>query len=265
MSGIDGKTSRPGMRLTIIGCSGSFPGPQSPASCYLLQAHHEGRTWSVVLDLGSGALGPLQQYVDPTTLDAVVLSHLHADHFLDLCGLYVMQRYHPHGFQRPVPVWGPADTPLRVGLAYYGHAGTEVSEFAFTPVVDGSRFQVGPFAFTALRVNHPVEAYGYRIECGGRVLAFTGDTDACDALSVLAADADLMLADTAFIDGRDNERNIHMTGSRVAQAALDAGGVQRIMLTHMPAWNDPQVCRAQASAVWPGPVEIAVHGLVVDL
>lgn len=60
MSGIDGKTSRPGMRLTIIGCSGSFPGPQSPASCYLLQAHHEGRTWSVVLDLGSGALGPLQ-------------------------------------------------------------------------------------------------------------------------------------------------------------------------------------------------------------
>ena len=265
MSGIDGKTSRPGMRLTIIGCSGSFPGPQSPASCYLLQAHHEGRTWSVVLDLGSGALGPLQQYVDPTTLDAVVLSHLHADHFLDLCGLYVMQRYHPHGFQRPVPVWGPADTPLRVGLAYYGHAGTEVSEFAFTPVVDGSRFRIGPFAFTARRVNHPVEAYGYRIECGGRVLAFTGDTDACDALSVLAADADLMLADTAFIDGRDNERNIHMTGSRVAQAALDAGGVQRIMLTHMPAWNDPQVCRAQAAAVWPGPVEIATPGLVVDL
>ena len=155
MSGIDGKTSRPGMRLTIIGCSGSFPGPQSPASCYLLQAHHEGRTWSVVLDLGSGALGPLQQYVDPTTLDAVVLSHLHADHFLDLCGLYVMQRYHPHGFQRPVPVWGPMDTPVRVGLAYYGHAGTEVSEFAFTPVVDGSRNRNGPSAFPARRVNQP--------------------------------------------------------------------------------------------------------------
>jgi ribonuclease BN (tRNA processing enzyme) len=83
----------PRMRVTIVGCSGSFPGPQSPASCYLVQAEHEGRTWSMVLDLGSGALGPLQRYLDPTTLDAVVLSHLHADHFLDLCGLYVMQRY----------------------------------------------------------------------------------------------------------------------------------------------------------------------------
>jgi ribonuclease BN (tRNA processing enzyme) len=74
-----------------------------------------------------------------------------------------------------------------------------------------------------------------------------------------------MLADTAFVDGRDDERNIHMTGSRVAQAALDAGGVKRIMLTHMPSWNDPEVCRAQAAAVWPGPVEIATPGLVVDL
>lgn len=253
------------MRVTVVGCSGSFPGPESPASCYLVQAEHEGRTWSIVLDLGSGALGPLQRYVDPTTVDAVVLSHLHADHFLDLCGLYVMQRYHPRGFQRPVPVWGPADTPQRVGLAYYGHVGTAVSEFEFTPVHDGSTFEVGPFTFTARRVNHPVEAYGYRVECGGRVLVFSGDSDACDALTELAADADVLLADTAFVDGRDDERNIHMTGSRVAQVALAAGGVNRIVLTHLPAWNDPEVCRAQAAAVWPGAVDIASPGLVLYL
>ena len=253
------------MRVTIVGCSGSFPGPESPASCYLLQAEHSGRTWSVVLDLGSGALGPLQRHVDPTMLDAVVLSHLHADHFLDLCGLYVMQRYHPRGFRRPVPVWGPADTPRRVGLAYYGHVGTEVSEFEFTPVMDRSSFQIGPFTVTARRVNHPVEAYGYRVECAGRVLTFSGDTDVCEALTELAADADLLLADTAFVEGRDDERNIHMTGARVAQVALAAGGVKRIMLTHLPAWNDPEVCRAQAAAVWPGEVEVARPGLVLHL
>ncbi len=264
MSGVS-PASGAGFQLTVVGCSGSFPGPESPASCYLLQAAHEGRTWSIVLDLGSGALGPLQRYVDPTTLDAVVLSHLHADHFLDLCGLYVMQRYHPGGFHRPVPVWGPAATPARVGLAYYGHTGTEVSEFTFSPVQDSSVFRIGPFSFRARRVNHPIEAYGYRVEAGGKVLAFSGDTDRCEALSDLAAGADVLLADTAFVDGRDQERDIHMTGSRVAQAALDAGGVQRIVLTHMPSWNDPEVCRAQAAAVWPGPVEIATPGLVLEL
>ncbi|HRW17412.1 MAG TPA: MBL fold metallo-hydrolase [Dermatophilaceae bacterium] len=255
----------PGPRLTVVGCSGSFPGPESAASCYLLQAEHEGRTWSVVLDLGSGSLGPLQRYLDPRTLDAVVLSHLHADHFLDLCGLYVMQKYQPGGLRRPIPVHGPADTPQRVGLAYYGQPTEAVPEFDFAAVTDGRRFRIGPFGFLARRVNHPVEAYGYRVECAGRVVTFTGDTDACEALTPLMTGADLVLADTAFVDGRDDVRDIHMSGTRVAQAALAAGGVRRLMLTHIPAWNDREVCRAQAAAVWPGEVEVATAGLVTEV
>jgi hypothetical protein len=83
------------MRLTVVGCSGSVPSVDSPASCYLVEADDGQRPWRVLLDLGSGALGPLQQHVDPTRLDAVLLSHLHADHCLDLCGLYVMLKYAP--------------------------------------------------------------------------------------------------------------------------------------------------------------------------
>ena len=84
------------MRLTVVGCSGSYPGPESPASCYLVEADDaDGRTWRILLDLGSGALGALQRYADPLGIDAVFLSHLHADHCLDLCGYYVLRRYHP--------------------------------------------------------------------------------------------------------------------------------------------------------------------------
>ena len=86
------------VRLTVIGCSGSYPGPDSPASCYLLEAEHDdgtARTWRVLLDLGSGALGALQRYVDPLAIDAVLLSHLHADHCLDLCGYYVHAQVPP--------------------------------------------------------------------------------------------------------------------------------------------------------------------------
>ena len=62
------------MQLTIVGCSGSYPGPDSPASCYLVQAEHEGRTWNILMDLGNGALGALHRYVDPLSIDAVLLS-----------------------------------------------------------------------------------------------------------------------------------------------------------------------------------------------
>jgi ribonuclease BN (tRNA processing enzyme) len=249
------------MKLTVVGCAGSFPGPASPASCYLLEAEHDGRPWRIVVDLGSGALGTLQRYTDPLALDAVVLTHLHADHYLDLNGLYVMHRYRP-GPSRPPPirVAGPAGTAQRLSLAYYGRVVSMAKHFRFETVSDGKPLCVGPFSITPSRMNHPVEAYGYRVRADGQVVALTGDTDTCPALVSLMAGADLVLADSAFVDGRDPERDIHLTGSRAAAAAVEAGGVKRLMLTHIPSWNDPEVCRAQAAAVWPGDVEVARAG-----
>jgi ribonuclease BN (tRNA processing enzyme) len=255
------------MRLTVVGCSGSLPGPSSPASCYLVQAEHESRTWNLLLDLGNGALGALQRHIDPMAIDAIVLSHLHADHCLDLCGLYVMQKHHPTTAARHrIPVYGPCRTGERLARAYDltppdGMDG----EFDFRQLADGGAVRIGPFTVTPHRVDHPVEAYGFRVEAHGKVLAYTGDTDTCDALKPLCHNATLVLSDSAFIDGRDGARGIHLSGSRAAQAAIDAGGVQRLMLTHLPPWNDPAVCRAQAAAVWPGDVELAEADAVHDL
>ncbi|MBD3782502.1 MAG: ASCH domain-containing protein [Micrococcales bacterium] len=255
------------MRVTVVGCSGSFPGPESAASCYLVEAEHEGRTWRILLDLGSGALGPLQRYADPASLDAVLLSHLHPDHCADLLGLYVLRRYRPDG---PLPaklaVHGPGVAAERLSLMYHGlEPGGMHGEYAFAPVTDREAFSVGPFRVTPFEVEHPVEAYGYRVEAEGTVLAFTGDTDDCPNLDPLLAGADLALLDSAFVDGRDHARGIHLSGSRAATAARRAGGVGRLVLTHVPAWNDRELCRAQAAAVWDGPVEVAAAGEVYQV
>lgn len=250
------------MNVTVVGCSGSFAGPDSPASSYLVRAEHEGRTWSVVLDLGNGALGALQRHIAPPSIDALLLSHLHADHCVDACGLYVMLKYIPGGAGRgPVPVHGPRGTADHLARAYGDVDPGELTRFfRFGVLVDRQPLTVGPFTITPIRVRHPVETYGFRVEAGGRVLAYTGDTDACDALTPLLTGAHLALTDCAFVDGRDAARGIHLSGSRAAAAAVAAGGVQRLMLTHLPAWNDPEVCRAQAQGVWPGTVELAEPG-----
>lgn len=257
------------MRVTVIGCSGSFAGPTSPASSYLVQADDaDGRTWNVLLDLGNGALGVLQRHLDPMLLDAVVLTHLHPDHCVDVCGLYVMRRYQPNGSARTrrLPVWGPQGTAARIAGAYgVSESGGMDQEFDFRTVTDRATFTVGPLTLSAFRVEHPVEAYGYRVQAGGRVFAYTGDTDSTPALTPLLTGAHLALVECAFVDGRDASRGVHLSGSRAAQAAVTAGGVERLVLTHLPPWNDPEVCRAQAAATWPGELDVAASGAAYDV
>jgi ribonuclease BN (tRNA processing enzyme) len=253
------------VRLTVVGCAGSFPAPDSPASCYLLEADDDqGRTWRIVLDLGNGAVGPLQRYAPLDALDAVLLSHLHPDHVADVSGLYVARRYAPGGPPRlRLPLYGPRGTADRIRQAYGVDSSGLDATFEVRAFADGEPVDLGPLTVTPYRVKHPVEAYGMRVEhhAGPRtaVLAYTGDTDSCDALLPLAKGADLLLAEASFQEGRDGARGVHLTGLRAGQAASDAG-CRRLVLTHVPVWTDPQVVLAEARSVFPGAIELARPG-----
>ncbi len=255
------------MKVTVIGCSGSFAGPDSSASCYLLEApdaDDPDRTWRVLLDLGSGALGALQRHADPLTIDAVLISHLHADHFFDISGFYVMRKYHPRGAQLRIPVHGPRGMKKRVAKAYGLPLDPGMNdEFAFRRLRK-SPLEIGPFTVTARRVEHPVEAYGFRVEHDGKVLAYSGDTALCPSLRDLAADADLLLAEAAFRDDADNPPGIHMTGSEAAAVARDAR-VGHLVLTHIPPWHDKGRAVLEAQGVYDGPVSLAREGATYEL
>ena len=262
-----------------MGCAGSYPSPDSAASCYLVEAPGpDSEPTRLVLDLGSGALGQLQRYVDPRVLDAVLLSHLHPDHCLDLTALFVLRRYHPGGPAGPrVPVYGPAGTAPRLAAAYQAGrldigAGVEAlaGELDIREWVAGTPIEVGGLRVLPVAVRHPVPTFGMRVSWrspAGRevVLAYTGDTDTCPGLVELATGADLLLAEAAFVEGRDDAiRGLHLTGRRAGQAAA-AGGAGRLVLTHVPAWNDPAAAPAEAAAVYPGPIEVAAPGLCWQL
>ena len=255
------------MKVTVIGCSGSFAGPDSAASCYLLEAPDATdpeRTWRILLDLGSGALGALQRHVDPLTIDAVLISHLHADHFFDISGYYVMRKYHPHGPQARIPVHGPRGMKSRVARAYGLPLDPGMNdEFEFKRLRKGP-LEIGPFTVTARRVDHPIEAYGFRVEHDGKVLVYSGDTALCPSLCELAADADLLLAEAAFRDDADNPPGIHMTGSEAASVARDAR-VGHLVLTHIPPWHDKEHAVLETHGVYDGPVSLAQEGSTYEL
>ena len=252
------------MRLRVVGCSGSYPGPDSPASCYLVEEDDdEGRTWRLLLDLGSGALGALQRYADPLAIDAVFLSHLHPDHCADLCGYHVLRRYHPDGVQPRLPVWGPAGTAERMAAAYGLPVDPGMTgEFDFRD--HAGAVEVGPMTVEAVAVVHPVPAFGIRVRAAGRTLAYSGDTGPCAGLDDLADGADLLLAEASFRTGDVNPPDLHLTGADCGRAAAQ-GNTGRLMLTHVPPWFDPALAIAEAKGEYAGEIELAVAGAVYDI
>ena len=169
------------MRLTILGCIGSVPGPVSPASGYLLQSGGH----SLCLDLGNGAFGVLQQHLDPLRLDALVLSHLHPDHCADVSALVTYRRWCPdRSSDQPVlPVYGPSEVEDRITSACAASvvelSATDLSDVLDFRILPSRAFTVGPFRVTTAPTAHYCEAYAFRVECDGASLVYTGDTGPC--------------------------------------------------------------------------------------
>lgn len=248
------------MRLTVLGCAGTFPGPDSPCSGYLVE--HDG--FRLVVDLGAGALGALQRHIGLLEVDAVYVTHLHADHCIDLVAYSYARRYHPDGVPPPLPVYGPKGTAARVCGAFEEPPGGGLIEvYDFREVPPGTS-TIGPFTVTAARVNHPVECHGLRIEAGGRSLAYSGDTGVSDALVELADGVDVLLCEASWSDSPENPENIHLSGREAGDHARKARAA-RLLLTHVVPFTDPLVVLAEARASYDGPVELVTSGARYDV
>ncbi|MFE9552687.1 MBL fold metallo-hydrolase [Streptomyces sp. NPDC006692] len=250
------------MKLTVVGCSGSFPSAESACSSYLVEADG----FRLLLDMGNGALGELQRHIGLYDLDAIFLSHLHADHCIDMCGYFVARYYrHDGGRCAPMPVYAPEGAEQRLTTAYADTPSpSSMSEvFDFHTLKPGS-FDIGPFSVRTERVCHPVEAYAIRVEHGGRALTYSGDTGPCDALGELAAGADLFLCEASFTYGKEDIPGLHLNGREAGEHAARAGA-GRLVLTHIPPWTDAEVTLADARAAYSGPVELAAPGAVYEI
>jgi ribonuclease BN (tRNA processing enzyme) len=262
------------VRLTVLGCSGSFPGPDSPASSYLVEA--EG--FRLLVDFGSGALSAVQRQTGLGGIDAVWLSHLHADHCLDLCDYYTARTIGPGGPMAPIPVYGPGHTALRLARAIVADPAPGAREpgaddvrfsraFRFETITPGVT-QIGPLRVTAELMNHPVQTFGLRLEHAGRSLAYSADTGETDALVRLARDADVLLCEASFLEPAPGApalpQGLHLTARQAGQHA-ERAGAGRLVLTHLVPFNDRARTLEEASGEFTGPASLASSGLELRL
>lgn len=255
------------MKITVLGCSGSLSGPDSPASGYLV----DGPDGQFVMDLGPGTFGELQKYTNPSSVD-LLLTHLHADHCLDIPALMIWRRYHPtkSATGRNV-LWGPSDTALRVGhaSAETGEGVDDISDsLELRNLVTYEPFDVAGVTVTPYPMVHPVEAYGFRLESGGRSLAYTGDTAKTDEVVTMAAGADVLVCEATWCAKDSDDLTIppqmHMSGAEAGEAASLAG-VGTLVLTHIPPYGDPAGAVEAAARFFDGEIVLAERGMVIDL
>jgi ribonuclease BN (tRNA processing enzyme) len=254
------------VKVTVLGCSGSVPGPDSPASGYLIEADG----FRLVLDMGQGVYGALQRHADPASVDAIVISHLHADHCLDLTAYIVGLRFGGNDRYRStpgrrIPLVGPSGTRERIGVAYdplERKLGLQQLFGFSTPPPAASEY--GPLLVSFARVNHPIPTYAVRVEHDGKAVVYSADTGESPALVELAKDADLFVCEASFMPDDPYTPNLHLTGKQAGAHAASAG-VDRLLVTHVPPWGSPTVAAEQAATEFNGTIEIATGDAQYDV
>lgn len=239
-------------RLTVLGSCGAHPEAGSACSGFLL-AFDDLR---VVLDLGFGTFPRLLAHHGSGAVDAVLVTHSHSDHCVDLNALF---RERSHVSAR-LPLYCPPDVVTRVEPLEPGARFADVFDVHELP----GTHHLGPLTCEGVLLPHHVPNAGIRLTAPGFTLAYTGDTGPCDELAALGADADLFIVDATFHGDPPAGRRTLMTAREAGEAAR-AAGAKRLLLTHFWPGTDRSVSVAEAAERFPGEVVAASDDLVLDL
>jgi len=254
--------------LTVLGCAGSAPGPNSPTSGYLLEADD----FLLGVELGNGTLAALQAIRDPFELDALAFSHLHPDHCADFSALTVVRRYHPEPVRDPyvhrLPVYGPSEVHSRFVAAYSpdadDRATMDLSDVFDFRVLEPGTVRIGPFEVSAIHSRHPCESFSFRFTHGGKTLGYTGDTATFDGLADHFSGVDALLAEASWTHADDRPDGLHLSGREAGELAKRAG-VGRLLVTHVPPWTDAAAVLGEARAEYPGETVLVRQGLRYEI
>jgi ribonuclease BN (tRNA processing enzyme) len=242
------------VELTVLGCSGSYGAPSGGAcSGYLVRAG-DAVIW---MDCGNGTFANLQQHVNPADLSAVVISHTHADHCVDIFGLHVLYKY---GLERAyLPVYAPEG----VERSLESIAGAWSDTFDWKAVGDGDRVDVSGVSMSFSRTDHPVPTLAVDLAHNDKRLIYTADTGPGWSVEAFAPGADLVLSEATY-QHDDIPAPIHLSARQAGEAAR-AAQARRLMLTHLWPTLDPVASVEEGSEAFGHAVTLAAPHLVTHI
>lgn len=246
----------------IAGSSAAVPRPGRANSGYLVRSHGN----AIALDFGSGVFARVRQEMEPAALDAIVISHMHADHFFDLVPLRYAIRYETKR-AHPLPIYLP---PGGIGVAKtIGSPLKETADF-YDGVLDlreyspGEPLEIGACTIRFAATVHYVPAYAMRVETRGGVLGYSADTAPCERVERLVSGADVFLSEAALgPNGAENgSRRGHLNAREAGELAARAA-VKHLVLTHYDSQANPAELRAEAARAFHGKITVADDGMSV--
>ncbi len=254
------------MDLTILGRSPASPNPGEACAGYLVESAGS----RVLLDIGPGVVSQLIGRHHPNELEAVVVSHMHADHMLDLVTLRYVYPWKARPKEERLRVIMPPGSADQLLHLAKGVGSTRHFEDIFRlSEHDGtSTFELGSLSLTPVRTQHYIPCWGFRVIADGRRLAYTADTAPCGGMTDLADGADLLLSEATLRsldeDAEPPEPRGHLLPAEAGAIARE-GGTRRVMLTHLPIDGDGAWARVQASEAFGGEVEVAEPGRTYEV
>jgi ribonuclease BN (tRNA processing enzyme) len=244
------------MELTVLGAGPAYTDrPGALGSSYLVTAGDD----AIVLDLGQGVFPSLAARVDPSSLRAVAISHLHPDHWIDLVPLrhYLRYEFAP---PRRLEIHAPGDLVRRLD-ALHSEPGFTDASFDVVPLVEGKR-SVGPFSLETIRVTHTNDSHGLRLTADGGLgpcLVYSGDCGRAMDLAPLIRPGDTLLIEVSFGPGPVPVDELHLDAPAITELAR-ATRPGRIVLTHLQMGYDPAATLAIVEAAHDGPVSFVAPG-----
>jgi ribonuclease BN (tRNA processing enzyme) len=258
------------LKVTVLGKSPSWQDAGGACSGYLIQAGDS----NVLLDCGNGVFAKLREQIDYVDVDAVLISHLHADHWLDLVPYSYALTYSPRQQPVPVHVWSGTDTPARPQLiappgagemfrrvvGAWGNDDLIENAFALSEYAPGDTVEVGPVRATFEEVPHFMQTFAVDLTTrGGGRLTYGADSRPGDEIVEIARDTDLLLIEATLPRPERTGIRGHMTPAEAGEHARQAGA-QRVVLTHISDELGDEWARTEAEKTFKGPVEVAREG-----
>lgn len=241
------------LEVTVLGSSGSRTGPGRACSGYLFEA---GGT-RVMVDCGNGSTANLQRRLGFRDLDAVLITHRHADHCVDLIGMFYELKFGGDGPTKMQLYAAPEVDDMLAGLLSHDSA-LEFRELFPCQVVDGGdTLEVGELAFEFFPSVHPVPTVSVRVSAGGRTVCYSADSHGGPDLVEAARGADLFLCEATWLgDMSEWPEGLHLTASGAGAVATRAE-VDRLVLTHLWPDNDRERALAECRREWSGALALA--------